>query len=280
MTSLQQDLAETIDAPPPPLPAVALRVIQVAQDPHSSASDLALVVSADPGLSARLLKISNSAAYRRSREVTSIQDALVVLGFVQARNVAVSTSITASFPPDSLNALFRVEVFWRHSLAVAFQAADIASRSRAVDPPSAFTAGILHDMGRLAMFYAQPASLDQAIAQVVAGMGTPEAIEAQELNYDHAELGGLLAERWGLPGEVCASIAQHHAIEGDSESLAGVVAMADRGCIDAGFLAGYTIPGPEGTLAEPPESMARITQQVDALMELIENSSPGVKIAA
>ena len=279
MTSPQQDLAQTIDALPP-LPAVALRVIQVAQDPRSSASDLAQVVSADPGLSARLLKISNSAAYRRSREVTSIQEALVVLGFVQARNVAVSTSITASFPPDSLNALFRVDVFWRHSLAVAFQASELATRSRGVDPPSAFTAGILHDMGRLAMFYAQPAGLDQAVAQVVAGMGTPEEVEAKELDYDHATLGGKLARRWGLPDEIREAIAQHHTIEGDGESLAGVVAAADRTCIAAGFLPGYTIPGPEGTRIEPQESMARIVTQVDALMELIGSTSPGVRVAA
>src|SRR5690606_41794545 len=78
----------------PPLRAVALRVVEVAQDPGSSAADLATVVSADPGLSAAVLRAANSAAYRRLSEVTSVRQALVVLGFEQARNIAVSSAIT------------------------------------------------------------------------------------------------------------------------------------------------------------------------------------------
>ncbi|HNM78362.1 MAG TPA: HDOD domain-containing protein, partial [Tepidiformaceae bacterium] len=164
--SRAQKILAAIDALPP-LPAVAIRVMEVAQDPKSSASDLALVVSSDPGLSGRLLRVVNSAAYRRSREITSVQEALVTLGFVQARNMAISGAIAGAYSPDALNALFRIEVFWRHSIAVAFKAAEFAGKSRRLDVPSAFTAGILHNMGRLAMYYADPAGLDQAIAEAM-----------------------------------------------------------------------------------------------------------------
>lgn len=108
-----------------------------------------------------MLKIVNSAAYRRSREITSVQEALVILGFVQARNVAISGAIAGAYAPDATNALFRIESFWRHSIAVAFRAAELAGRSRRIDVPTAFTAGILHNMGRLAMFYSDAAGLDQ-----------------------------------------------------------------------------------------------------------------------
>ncbi len=157
------DVLEAVEALPP-LPAVALRVMEVAQNPKSSASDLALVVSSDPGLSGRLLRVVNSAAYRRAREITSVQEALVTVGFVQARNMAISGAIAGAYAPDALNALFRIDTFWRHSIAVAFKAAELAGRGRRLDVPSAFTAGILHNMGRLAMFYADPAGLDQAVA--------------------------------------------------------------------------------------------------------------------
>ena len=264
----------------PPLPAVALRVIQVAQDPRSSASDLALVVSADPGLTGRTLAMANSAAYRRSRTVTSVQDALVVLGFVQARNVAVSTAITSAFPPDPVHALFRIDEFWRHSLAVAFKAFEVAGRSPKVDAASAFTAGILHDIGRLAMFYAQPAGLDQAVARVVAGDGTPEAIELEQLHYDHAELGAKLAGRWRLPATMSEAIGLHHAVDPDPETLPGIIALADRYCMDVGFLPGYIVPAPLGTHPHPPADVERLAKQVDELMDLIrEGGTRGVRVA-
>jgi putative nucleotidyltransferase with HDIG domain len=272
----------TLDALPP-LPAVALRVMQVAQDPASSASDLALVISSDPGLSARILRIVNSAAYRRSeREVTSVQEALVVLGFVQARNVAISSAITSAYAPDSRNALFRIGTFWRHSLAVAFRAAEIAANSRKLAVPSAFTAGILHNMGRLAMFHADPAGMDQAVALAIAEGLTLEEAEEQSLEYSHAELGGALAMRWRLPAEIVTAIARHHAVDPTEVSLAGVVAQADTFCQAHSILPGYVVPLPEGEEAAPPsDEMARILKQVDGLMELVTGDhSVGASTAA
>ncbi|MCA9826076.1 MAG: HDOD domain-containing protein [Dehalococcoidia bacterium] len=264
----------TLDALPP-LPAVALRVMQVAQDPASSASDLALVISSDPGLSARILRIVNSAAYRRSeREVTSVQEALVVLGFVQARNVAISSAITSAYAPDSLNALFRISHFWRHSLSVAFKAAEIAASTRKLAVPSAFTAGILHNMGRLAMFHADPAGMDQAVAAAIGEGLTLEEAEDNLLDYNHSELGGALAMRWKLPAEIVTAIARHHEASPGDESLAAVVAKADEFCHANGILPGYVIPLPEGEAPPPPSpDMARLLRQVDGLMEMVVGES-------
>lgn len=261
----------------PPLPAVALRVIQVAQDPRSSASDLAVLVSSDPGMSARILRIANSAAYRRGNEVTSVQQALVRLGFVQARNVAVSTAITSAFPPDALNALFRVEQFWRHSLAVALKAAELAGQRRDVDPPTAFTAGILHDMGRLAMFHADPAGLDQVVARVIRGENDLLTLEAVALQYDHAAVGARLARRWKLPGEIADAIEGHHDHASAGSPLTAVVREADAWCTASGFLPGYVIPPDLGRPAvEKPMPVRRLEQQVAELMAMVLASPAGV----
>jgi len=260
----------------PPLPAVALRVMEVVQNPKSSASDLALVVSSDPGLSGRLLRVVNSAAYRRSREVTSVQEALVTLGFVQARNMAISGAIAGAYAPDALNALFRIEVFWRHSIAVAFKAAELAGKSRRLDVPSAFTAGILHNMGRLAMYYADAAGLDQAIAQALARELPLDDLEQELLGYDHAETGGMLAKRWKLPTDIQEAVARHRTAPDDEVSLAGVVAASDRFVVANGLLPGYVVPPALGELPVIAPEFIQLARQVDSLMELVKGQGTGV----
>ena len=273
--SRAQKILAAIDALPP-LPAVAIRVMEVAQDPKSSASDLALVVSLDPGLSGRLLRVVNSAAYRRSREITSVQEALVTLGFVQARNMAISGAIAGAYSPDALNALFRIEVFWRHSIAVAFKAAEFAGKSRRLDVPSAFTAGILHNMGRLAMYYADPAGLDQAIAEAMARGVLLEDVESELLGADHAEVGGILARRWKLPADIQDAVARHHTAPGDEVSLAGVVASASRFIAANGLLPGYIVPPEAGHDPVVSPEFAQLSRQVDSLMELVKGNGVGV----
>lgn len=262
----------------PPLPAVALRVIQVAQDPKASASDLALVISADPGLSSRILRVVNSAAYRRMREITSVQQALVTLGFVQARNLAISGAIAGAYAPDALNALFRIEVFWRHSIAVAFRAAEYAGEGRRVDVPSAFTAGIVHNMGRLALFYSDPALVDQAVARALAEDRSLEDVEA-ELGFDHAAIGERLARKWKLPEGICEAIGRHHELLDSNQTLAGCVAMADRYVVGNGLLPGYICPPAPGTERLPTPPFAALMKQVDALMELVTGEPVGVRAA-
>lgn len=275
----RKDIASTIDALPP-LPAVALRVMQVAQDPKSSASDLAIVVSSDPGLSARILRIVNSAAYRRSREVTSVQEALVTLGFIQARNIAISGAIAGAYAPDALNVLFRIETFWRHSIAVAFKASELAGKGRRLDVPSAFTAGILHNMGRLAMFYHDPAGLDQAVADAIARDVALEVSERETLGFDHTEVGDQLAAKWKLPEEVRAAIRNHHDEGLNETTMTGVVSASDRFCTGNGLLPGYIVPLAPGSTNQRPDDFLRLMRQVDALMLLVAGTPVGVRAGA
>jgi HD-like signal output (HDOD) protein len=271
------DIVAAVEALPP-LPAVALRVMQVAQDTKASAADLAVVVSADPGLSSRVLRVVNSAAYRRMREITSVQQALVTLGFVQARNLAISGAVAGAFAPDALHALFRIETFWRHSIAVAFRAAELAGEGRRVDVPTAFTAGIVHNMGRLALFYRDPALVDQAVARAMAEGRVLEEVEG-ELGFDHAAAGELLARRWQLPEPICEAIGKHHEPFETNQTLVGCVAMADRYVVANGLLPGYVLPPAPGTHPAQPPEFVHLVKQVDALMELVGGNRVGVRAA-
>ena len=269
-----EEIARTLEALPP-LPAIALRVMEIAQDPKSSAKDIAPLISADPGLTAAMLRVANSAAYRRSRDVTSVQEALVALGFVQARNIAMSTAITGAYAPSAANALFRIEAFWRHSIAVGLQASKLAAKARGVDPASAFTAGILHNIGRLAMFYANPAGLDQTVAEVMRRGVTIEFAERVLMSYDHAELGAVLGEKWRLPAEIVEAIRNHHGGPWDEPSIGSIIAEADRYCVAHGILPGYIIP--RSVKSEPDQEFDRLRAEVGSLMELVNGRPIGVR---
>lgn len=270
-----QEITRTLGALPP-LPAVAMRVMQVAQDPRSSASDLAVVVSADPGLTTAMLKVANSAAYRRTREVASVQEALVVLGFVQARNIAIGGAIAGRYAPNPSNALFRISEFWRHSIAVGFRAGDLATNVPGLDVPSAFTAGIVHNIGRLAVFYADPAGLDQAVAEAMRRDIPLEDAERELLGFDHADLGQRLAVKWQLPAVIAEAIGAHHGA-GAPGTLGQVVAEADEFCLVNGLYPGYFVPGkrPKTTDIE----FGRLMMRVDSLMELVNGNPVGVRRA-
>ena len=250
----------------PPIPAVALRVMQVAQDARSSASDLANVVVADPGLSIAMLRVVNSAAHRRLVEITSVKEALVLLGFVQARNVAIAGAIAFVFAPTATTEHFSVEAFWRHSLGVAFRASDLASERGRVDPGTAFTAGVIHNMARLAMYFTDPWGLDRATASAVARGITLEQAERELLDYDHCVLGAELARRWQLPSAIREAIAGHHG-EAKAPSLASLLASADRYCMDHGLMPGYAVPPAESGGPDP--IWEKTVHQVDVLTAMI-----------
>ncbi len=249
----------------PPIPAVALKVIQVAQDPRSSAADLASVVVADPGLSVAILRVVNSAAHRRLNEVTSVKEALVLLGFVQARNIAITGAIACAFPAGPATEHFSLEAFWRHSLGVAFRAAEAATERGRIDPATAFTCGVLHDVGRLAMFYTDARGVDRAASQAIASSIPMERAELEVPGYDHALLGALLAERWGLPAAIRDAIAGHHK-EKPAHPLAALLASADQYCTERGLMPAYAV-APGTPPADP--AWERLLRQVDVVTEMI-----------
>ena len=140
-----------------PLKSVATRAISLAEDERSAAMDLATVISSDQALTARLLKLSNSAYYGYARRIGNVREAVILLGMRTVRSVAISSGIIDAFSSLPRKDAFDIDLFWAHSVTVGLVAEVIARETRIVRPEDAFTAGVLHDVGKLAMMLAEPA---------------------------------------------------------------------------------------------------------------------------
>ena len=152
----------------PPLPAVAAKVMSMVENEKVSAADLGQVLETDQALTAKLIKISNSAYYGFARQVSTVRDAGTLLGFRQVREVAVATSLMGVFnESDQRYTAFDLDLFWGHSVAVAVTCESLAKRTRAAKPQDAYTAGILHDIGRLVLRKAMPAEFDQSVRKAI-----------------------------------------------------------------------------------------------------------------
>ncbi len=194
----------------PTIPAAALKVIREAEQSTCTASSVAQTLASDQSLSARVLRLSNSAYYGLSRQIVDLQEAVVVLGMRCVRNLAM---VAATYPwmtkPLSGYCL-EPKAMWTHSFGTAVGAQLCAQRAKLKGDDAAFTAGLLHDLGKVAL----SVWLDRKINMLVAlsqreNIAFDEA-ERRILGFDHCEVGYHLAETWNLPASLSEVIRYHH----------------------------------------------------------------------
>ena len=240
----------------PPLPAVAARVMGMADDDRTSALDLAQVLSTDQALTAKLIKLSNSAYYGFARRVSTVREAVLVLGFKQVRQVAVGASIINAWKgPREADDFFDLDLFWGHSVAVAVIAESFAKKGRLAKPEDAFTAGILHDIGRLVLRQVMPREFRVAVSMAKSRELPLHEAELRTTGYAHDEIGRALGERWKFPPHLIDAVACHHdeTISPASAGLSGVVAYANRYALHYGLYCGYDVDGGGEVEPLPPE---------------------------
>lgn len=228
----------------PPLPAVAAKVMTVAEDAKASAGDLASVLAADQVLTAKLIKVSNSAFYGYARKVSTVREAIVVLGFKQVRQIAVGAAMMGGFKRNMFQGeLFDLDLFWGHSMAVAVAAEALAKKTRVCKPEDAFTAGILHDIGRLIIRKGRPDEFERAIRMASTGSVSLHAAEIRATGFAHDEVGRALAEQWKFPSHLTDAIEGHHRtnLTVEADGIAGVLAMAHRLVLHYGLFCGYDV---------------------------------------
>ncbi|MBC7352198.1 MAG: HDOD domain-containing protein [Thermogutta sp.] len=214
------------------IPQVALRVLEVANDPDSSASDLKEVMETDAALSARVLRYVNSSAYAVRTRITNLQQAIAYLGMKQIRNIALTASVAEMFRNDMGVEPYRRSNLWKHLVSVGICARLIAMRCKIAAFEDAFLAGLLHDIGIiLEDQYVHP-----RFRQMIMAL-TPEKSlcewERQFLGFDHAELGEAVARAWGFPENVRTAIAFHHnaaLYRGEQINIIRCVAVANLIC--------------------------------------------------
>jgi HD-like signal output (HDOD) protein len=190
------------------LPAAYLNIKRVIDDPRSSTNDLANAISADPALTARVLRLVNSPLYGFNSKIETVSRALVVLGIQQIHDLALATSVAAVFKsarPQQLD----MERFWRECVYCALTSRSVAKLCNVLDSERLFVAGLLHGLGTLVMYDRAPQEAAEASRQ--ATRGERSLVEAQRalVGCDYAEVGALLARRWNLPVNLCSAIAHH-----------------------------------------------------------------------
>ncbi|NRR28650.1 HDOD domain-containing protein [Oxalobacteraceae bacterium] len=192
----------------PSLPAVVAELLASVEqediDMHALAAKLAL----DQGLSAKTLRLANSSFYGMPAKVTSIQQAIAVLGIHSIRTLVTACSVTAGFPPGG-NSEFDFEAFWRHAIGTAVCARLLAPRLRQ-SPETAFTAALLHDLGTLVLATRFPDDYRQVEAWRIEHDSSTSAAQQAVFGLDHAGVGSALAAYWKFPLAIQEAVASHH----------------------------------------------------------------------
>ncbi|MBN1835159.1 MAG: HDOD domain-containing protein [Spirochaetales bacterium] len=193
----------------PVIPAVAAKILSMAEEKlEISFKKLEDLIKTDPGLTAKILKIANSALYARQREIKSLQTAITLLGFKNIKSLVIL--ITASNTFSRLAAEKFYTFFWRHSLLSAFFARHIALRSGKKElSEECFIAGLLHDIGQVAFFHTDPERYRQVVAQLLEGKPGSEGLEEMLFGFTHRTFGAVLLQKWSFP-EVYVDAAREH----------------------------------------------------------------------
>lgn len=193
------------------LPEIAVQVNAMVEDPRTSAADIGDVISRDPSLTARLLRIANSPFFGLSTKVATVSRAVAVVGSKKLRDLIIATSAIRTFK-GLPNQLVSMDDFWYHSLYCAIASRLLAASRRLPHADSLFTAGLLHDIGQLIIFNRLP---EQAREALRLSMEDPHVVdmhlaEQEVLGFDHAQVGGMLLHHWQLPALLEECVTHHH----------------------------------------------------------------------
>lgn len=193
------------------LPEVSLRVNEIANDPKSSADDMVKVISQDPALVVRMLKVANSSYYGFSTEIDTLTHAVAILGTKKIRDLVLSTSASQAF--DGIpNKLITMRDFWHHSLYCGILAQILSKKSKKLNSESIFIAGLLHDIGQLLMFNQMPEKSHEVILLLMEGSEELDAFEAERhvFGFDHMQVGAELIKKWKLAPLLQECVEFHH----------------------------------------------------------------------
>jgi putative nucleotidyltransferase with HDIG domain len=194
----------------PTLPTVVSKMIQLVDNPKTSASSLARLIYTDQALTARILKLANSAYYGFPREISTVNMAIVVLGFNTVKEMGLSLSVFEFFKDGSSDSAFDISRFWQHSIGCGSAARMLARRLNYHLTGEAFVAGLLHDIGKVILRQYLPKEFLSIIDRVSRNNSDLDQAELDVVGTSHAQVGAWLAEKWNLPRIIVDGIAFHH----------------------------------------------------------------------
>lgn len=259
----------------PAMPASISEVIMACDDQDMTVGQLSQVILRDQSLTANILRLANSAFYGHARRVTTVTEAIVLLGFSAIKSLAISSHTARLLDRELAGYGMARGELWRHSLSVAFVSRRIAVEVRLAPVEEAFVAGLLVDVGKV-ILSSRMESAFEAVSTEALESGRPfHEVEHELLGFDHAELGALVAREWGLPPELEEAIRTHHD-PGQAQirpQLAACVHIADAMCMMLGVGLGadgltYTVhPEALAVLGLSPERVIALMDEVAPLVE-------------
>ncbi|MBU0960868.1 MAG: HDOD domain-containing protein, partial [Proteobacteria bacterium] len=226
MASLQDFFDEKCRLPSPP--AIALKILEAVQQQENSFDELARIISADPALSARILKITNSSLYGLLQPVNSLSQATALIGTDALKNIALSFAIVQDFQ-DVPHGSFDLNLFWRRAITAAV-AAEVLGERISYKDQDIFVSALLQDIGVLILFLSDPSGYATVLDDKRVSGKSVSATEKNQFGHDHAEIGCLFLKSWNLPDSICQPIRFHHVGAPDAKyrQAAMVLGFADK----------------------------------------------------
>ncbi|MBU2549546.1 MAG: HDOD domain-containing protein [Proteobacteria bacterium] len=226
---LSEDVRARIDAIDrlAAMPQLIWRILDTINDEKSTAADLQRIMESDMALASKVLSLANSAYYGLRQKVTTIQRAIVIIGYRELEFLVLGAGLADLFDLKRLPPRFDGKGLWLHSLAAAWTAREMADASFHVDPGGMMVAGLLHDLGKLILAVHMPEETAEIMKRVASG--TPYFKAESQLGLRHAAVGYRLAWNWQLPRLQVEAIRDHHSPDpgGVHPEAAWLVALAD-----------------------------------------------------
>jgi putative nucleotidyltransferase with HDIG domain len=267
----------------PAFPKSVHQVLELSGDINCSQKDLVEVIKKDPVFTLKILRLVNSPYFGLSREITSINHASVYLGLNTLKNVALGLAAVGAIPRSASDRL-DMGAFWLHSLAVA-ACASMLGRKLGVsrdDVANFFAAGLLHDIGKVVFALYMPEQFETATRMAAEPGKSLDRCELKVIGATHADIGGLLAEKWNLPGELREAIASHHSMgEGGDFILPDCLFAANQISkkLSFGSAGDFQVePLPSGVCNRLGMTMDELIADLPSLGEEVENARIFIKL--
>lgn len=251
----------------PTLPAVVVELLGNLDQEDTSTKRLGEKISQDQALAAKTLRLANSSFYGMQCKITTIPQAITVLGFNSVRTLVTAAAVVGTFKGDP-QYKFDFQIFWRQSIATAL-CAKMLARHRNFNQDHAFMAGLLHDIGRLVLITHAPESYEKVMAYRTENDCFDFDAERAILSIDHTMVGRALAEHWKFPMHMQTAIENHHSTDSREEgSLASLIFVADT------IAYGLDLCGDEETIVPvvPTNIWNALTLDEDTLMNVFKET--------
>ncbi|MCC6738007.1 MAG: HDOD domain-containing protein [Planctomycetia bacterium] len=213
----------------PTLPAMLSSINRLMANPRTSAKEIAQLISSDPAITSKVLRVVNSSFYGFPNRISTVTHAIVILGFNTIRSVVLSTSIFDALRKTAPAQGFDRTAFWRHSIGVGSLSRVVARHLGFTSLEEFFIAGLLHDIGKVALDSYLPEEFAKVVARVREADVTMLEAEEAVLGVTHADVGGWLLQKWSLSQALVDAVARHHnpSLAGENMKTAAVVHLSD-----------------------------------------------------